>query len=240
METNKQQPNMNPAPKEKLAEKKSFFSDLFKKNKDVDNLELLETDLIKDEVEIKFEWKKDLPVAFVLFIIAFIIVVETYLFLSWWGEKREVENSHYLEREIVYIKEELEKMRTDYETSNNFKSRLLTASNVLSQHIYWTNLFTYLEKNTLKKVYYNSFSGNLSGEYILPATTDDVRAISFQSKAFLDKEMSISAEVSDEQIISESPTIVKEDGTTMLDSENSKTKVNFNLKLVLNKSILNK
>lgn len=226
---------MDTKEKNQISEKKAdFFSNLFKKKSQQDNLELLETDLIKDEVEIKFEWKKDLLSSFVLFIVAFIIILETYLFLSWWGEKRQAENSHYLEKEIVYIQDEIEKIREEYNISNNFKERLLVASNVLNGHIYWSNLFSYLEKNTLKKIYYNSFSGNLSGEYILPATTEDVRAISFQSKILLSKPETVSSEVSDEQIIDN--TSISEDGEVVSDG---KTKVNFNLKLILNKNILN-
>lgn len=215
--------------------KPGLFSGLFaKKEKKEDSLNVLETDLIKDEVEIKFEWKKDLPGAFALFIIAFILILETYLFLSWWGESRGVENSHYLEREITYIKGEIEKIKGDYETSNAFKNRLIVSSNALNQHIYWTNLFSFLEKNTLKNLYYNSFSGNLSGTYVLPATTNDVRAISYQSKVLLtDPNISL-AEVSDEQIINEAVSGGDNGATT------TKTKVNFNLKFVLNKAILNK
>jgi len=239
MDINEQQTNLTKDPNEKMNPKPNFLAGLFKKKEGVDNLELLETDLIKDEVEIKFEWKKDLPGAFVLFVIAFIIILETYLFLSWWGEKREVENSHYLEREIVYINDEIKKIEADFATSSDFKKKLSVASSALSMHIYWSNLFSYLESNTLKNVYYNSFSGSLSGEYVLPATTDDVRAISFQSKVFLEEPMTVSSEVSDEQIVN-TPSSESVDENGIQSTVEGKTKVNFNLKLNLNKSILNK
>ena len=106
----------------------------------------------------------------------------------------------------------------------------------------------YLEKYTLKKVYYNSFSGNLSGEYLLPATTDDVRAISYQSKTFLENEDTLSSEVSDEEIITEKiendlAPLGPIEGVTPGDNsaeKQEKTRVNFNLKLILNNTFLNK
>ncbi|HOY46573.1 MAG TPA: hypothetical protein PKU95_02985, partial [Candidatus Dojkabacteria bacterium] len=42
------------------------FLSFFKKKKAVDNLDLLETNLIKDEIEIVYDWKKDLSIFFVL------------------------------------------------------------------------------------------------------------------------------------------------------------------------------
>lgn len=251
MDTKKQQMNEEPylSEKENITKKKSgLFSSLFKKKDESNSSGLLETDLIKDEIEVRPEWKRDISGAFILFIVAFILLLEAYLFLSWWGEKKEVENSHYLEKEIAYIREETDKIRDDYNKSSIFQNDLDTVSYVLNQHIYWSNFFDYLEKYTLKKVYYNSFSGNLSGEYLLPATTDDVRAISYQSKTFLENEDTLSSEVSDEEIITEKiendlAPLGPIEGVTPGDNsaeKQEKTRVNFNLKLILNKNFLNK
>lgn len=208
---------------------KNFFKKIFlsfkNKNKNRNNLELLETNLIKDEVEIKFYWKKDVIIFSILLFIVFIIILESYIFLSWWENKRGEDYSHYLDKEIASIKEEASNLKEDYDKSLNFNKRLSISSSTFKKHIYWTKFFSFLEANTLKNIYYKSFSGDISGKYILPAVADDVRAINFQSRAFLADPMIMSASVSDEEIIN--------------DEKSQKTFINFNFNFNLNNKIFN-
>ncbi|MFA5644514.1 MAG: hypothetical protein WC928_03250 [Patescibacteria group bacterium] len=218
--------------KTKAKNKLVFFQDILEKinyffnpKTNVSNLDLLETDLIKDEVEIKFDWSKNLIIFSILFFIAVVIVLESYLFLSLWSKKRGIINSQYLEKEVTYIKEEIKNIKEDYDKSDKFSKRLATASVVFQKHVYWTNLFSFLEANTLKNNYYKSFSGDINGNYILPAVTNDVRAISFQSKVFLMSPLVLSSSVDGEEIINDEAT--------------QKTFVNFNFNFSLDKSIFN-
>jgi hypothetical protein len=209
-----------------LKNKKIFgnFSSFFKKKKVVDNLDLLETNLIKDEIEIIYDWKKDLSIFFVLFLVVAVFVAESYIFLYNWKKQKEVENSYYLETEITATELKINSLKDQYAKAMEFKSRLELSSVVLSNHVYWTNFFNFLEKNTLKdNVYYRNFSGDVYGNYILPAVSNDVLAVNFQSKVFSDNPNIISSSINEEEIVN--------------DENTGKTHINFNFNFNLNPKI---
>lgn len=201
---------------ESKSEKKSLFSSLKKfsfssvlnrikeakieSDNDLDNLSLLETDLIKGEVQIKFEWSKHLIAFFALLLSSFVLIMEAYILLSWWEKDKSLENSYYLQDEILEINREKNNLEQRYSEVFDFKNRMSTSFSLLDKHVYWTNFFSFLEQNTLKNVYFKKFSGDTGGNYILPAASDDVRAISYQSKYFSADRRSISVSISDEEI----------------------------------------
>ncbi len=200
------------------------FSKLFKKKKKVGHLGLLETNLIKDEIEIDFNWKKDLIIFCILLGIVAVFVIESYIVLTIWKNKKEIENSYYLEMEITQINSEINNLQSKYSEAVEFQNKLSLSSQVLNQHIYWTNFFSFLEKNTLKNnIYYKNFAGDIYGQYILPTVSNNVLATNFQSKTFSANSSVSSASISDEEIINE--------------EGSDKTFVNFNLNLDLNPNI---
>ena len=200
------------------------FSSFFKKKKVVDNLDLLETNLIKDEIEIIYNWKKDLSIFFVLFLIVAVFVAESYIFLYNWKKQKEIENSYYLQTEITATELKANNLKDQYIKAIEFKRRLELSSAVLNNHVYWTNFFNFLEKNTLKdNIYYRSFSGDVYGEYILPAVSNDVLAVNFQSKVFSDNPNINSSAINEEEIIN--------------DEDTGKTHINFNFNFNLNPKI---
>ena len=207
-------------------EKKSFggiFSFLVKKKK-TGNLDLLETNLIKDEVEVVYNWKKDLSIFFVLLLVVMIFIAESYIFLYNWKKQKEVENSYYLETEITATKSQINALKDQYDQAVEFKKRLEISSVVLSNHVYWTNFFNFLEKNTLRNnIYYKSFSGDPYGIYLLPAVSNDVLAVNFQSKVFSDNTDVNSVSVGEEEIIN--------------DETSGKTHINFNFNFNLDPKI---
>ncbi len=197
-----------------------------KKNKENNNLEILETDLLRDEIDVEFDYKKDLTSGLILLGVALFIIIEAFVFLVLWEKKIELKNSHYLEDEITLVRSEMAELNEQYGKSTQFRNQLFLVNEAFSNHIYWTNLFSFLEKNTLKNnIYYQRFSGDVSGKYILPTISNDVRAISFQSKHF-----------------SSSPLVsgVSVEGEEIINNENTgKTSISFNLNLNLDNKIFN-
>jgi hypothetical protein len=164
------------------------------------HLDLLETDLIKDQVPVKFEFKRHLMAFFILLLVSFVILAELFLLLTWWGDAKKDESEAYLKNELNYIIGEKEKVMTDYNKVLEFKEDAKVSFAVLNNHVYWGNFFNYLEKNTLKDVYYRYFLGNLSGMYNLPSVTNDVRAISYQIKSFAGDDNTLDITTSEETI----------------------------------------
>ncbi len=203
--------NIDTVKKEKSAGKKDvlgFLKSFLEKIKnkrisskgDLDNLKLLETDLIKDEVPIHFELNKHLVAFFALLLTSFILIMELHFLLSWWEKNRSTENSYYLQDEISAIKKEKQNLEERYAEVFAFKNKMSNSFSVLDKHVYWTRFFSFLEQNTLKNVYFKGFSGDIGGSYTLPSVTDDVRAISYQSKYFSADKRSLNVFVSDEEI----------------------------------------
>jgi hypothetical protein len=196
-----------------------------KKNKKNNNLDVLETDLLRDEIDIEFNYKKDLTPGLILLGVALFILIEAFVFLVLWEKKIELKNSHYLENEITLVRSEMAELNEQYSRSTQFRSQLSIVNEAFSRHIYWTNLFNFLETNTLKNnIYYQKFSGDISGKYILPAISNDVRAMSFQSKYLSLQPMVSNVSVEGEEIIND---------------DNGKTLINFNLNLNLDNKIFN-
>lgn len=193
-------------PEEKNKKAGDIFGSLksfLKKKRKAGHLDLLETNLIKDEIEIKFDYRKDLKAFALLFLLVFIIIAESYLFLNNWKDKKEKENSLYLGTEIARVKSDSATLEQSYQQALLFQKKLNLASNSLKEHVYWTNFFDFLEKNTLRKnMYYLNFSGDIYGQYLLPGLSNDVLALSFQTKTFSSQPLVNSASVSDEEIIS--------------------------------------
>ncbi|HKM40601.1 MAG TPA: hypothetical protein VJZ99_01800, partial [Patescibacteria group bacterium] len=85
-----------------------------RKNKDKSNLSLLETDLLRDEIEISFNYQKDLRMGLILLILAIIIIVESFIFLLLWEKKIKAKSLTYLESEITEIKNERRDLESQY------------------------------------------------------------------------------------------------------------------------------
>jgi len=151
-------------------------------------------------------------------------VAESYIFLYNWKKQKEIENSYYLETEITATELKINNLKDQYVKAMEFERRLELSSAVLNNHVYWTNFFNFLEKNTLKdNVYYKSFSGDVYGGYILPAVSNDVLAVNFQSKVFSDNPNIISSSINEEEIVN--------------DENTGKTHINFNFNFNLNPKI---
>lgn len=148
------------------------------------NPKILEVDLIRDEMPASFDLKKHAGTLFFALIITALFVAEIYLGLNWWSdyENDRLEKS---QKRFNAISEEIRQMNTASEQINYFKERVGLADSLLSNHIYWTNFFTWLESNTLSSVSYGGFSGTNDGEYELTATTKAYRDISWQTRLFL-------------------------------------------------------
>ncbi len=158
------------------------------------NPKVLEVNLIKNEIPVDFELRKNLGTLFFSLGVTALFVAEIYFGLNWWAdyEKARVSSA---EEKFNKVSQEIKKLKDDSDRILAFKKRVDAADALLTDHIYWTNFFNWLEKNTLSSVNYLSFSGKSDGVYELQATTRSFREISWQVRALLEDPAVISARV---------------------------------------------
>ncbi|TRZ81402.1 hypothetical protein D4R86_02645 [bacterium] len=77
-----------------------------------------------------------------------------------------------LRKKIDKLKEQANELKQERDTLRkegqlaDFQNKLTTLSSLVRQHTYWTGVFDFLEKATLPKVKFNSFSADLDGKSI--------------------------------------------------------------------------
>ncbi|MFA5000441.1 MAG: hypothetical protein WC545_03725 [Patescibacteria group bacterium] len=189
------------------------------------NPKILEVNLIKDEAQVFFNWNKNLmALVFVLFL-AILFIAEIHFGLSWW-EKREIARAEILTESVAEVNREIATARNQAAAALAYKDKSAAFSELLENHVYWTNFFSWLEKNTLSSVEYAGFSGDLTGIYSFGATAQAFADVSWQVKSFLNNPLTLVAAV-------DSVSAGAEDGENI-------SGVSFNLNLEIKPEIFKK
>lgn len=155
-----------------------------KKNAELQNPKILEVNLIKEEAVISFDWNKNLLVLVLVLLLAGVLVTEIYFGLNWW-EKQEAAQIQVLSDQVAKLDTEAAKFKKTAAAALAYKEKSAVFTDLLENHIYWSNFFNWLEKNTLSTVRFDGFTGTVDGVYSLAATTDNFADVSWQVKAFL-------------------------------------------------------
>lgn len=154
------------------------------KKHELQNPKILEVNLIKEEAVVSFDWSKNLLVLALVLFLAGLLIAEVYFGLNWW-EEQEAAQVQVLSDKVAKLDAEAAKLRKSASAALSYKDKSAVFTDLLNNHIYWSNFFNWLEKNTLSSVHYAAFSGTLDGNYALSATADTYADVSWQVKAFL-------------------------------------------------------
>jgi hypothetical protein len=139
----------------------------------------IKPNLIKNQEVLFFNWHENLLVLGLSLVMCCLAISLVYVgLLIWQKEKLDANrvtllNARAMDDKIVKTEKEVREIKA-------FNMKLLTVSSLLDNHIYWTNYLSFLENATLKDVYYKRFSGDLSGEYNIPAVARNLEAVSLQ------------------------------------------------------------
>ena len=160
------------------------------------NPSVLEVNLIKDEMAVDFEWNKRIFSLLLALFVSALFVTEIYLGLDWW-QKEEEKKAVNLQNNYERVSREVQNTKAKAEEVMVFKDKLGVVQKMMDNHVYWTNFFSWLEKNTFNSVSYDgSFSGDISGSYALAATAKTYSDISWQTRHFKNDKYVINASVS--------------------------------------------
>ncbi|MHB8903574.1 MAG: hypothetical protein ACYC40_00510 [Patescibacteria group bacterium] len=195
----------------------------------VSNPKILEINLIKEDSSVSFDWGKNLSTIFLAFFIAAVLVAEIFFGLDWW-QNQELIKTQKTVAEISKLNKEIAILNNQANEAFKYKDKVLVLSGLLNNHIYWSGFLSWLERNTLSSVQYESFKGDLSGSYSLNATAKTYADVSWQVKAFLNDPMTKAASVG------QATTIKLKDN----DKEKKAPQVDFILNLEVNPAIFKK
>lgn len=148
------------------------------------NPKILEVNLIRDEVQISFDWQKNMLMLALVLVFGFLLMGEAYWLLGRW-EESENARVESLVNENNRLNAEVAKLKNDNADALSYQEKSAVFTELLNNHVYWTGLFDWLEKNTLNTVHFSSFSGDLTGTYELQATADSYSTASWQARQFM-------------------------------------------------------
>lgn len=152
---------------------------------------VIKTNLIESQTLVFFEWKPKIILLILFSIITFFILGMIYGGLLYW-ELQITSQQEKMRGEIDLLQKEIDTTMKNIDYITSFQKQLNLSSAKLKDHVYWTNFFKFLEKNTLKDIYYvDGFNGNTDGKYALKAVTNNFENLYNQIELFkLNKEVS--------------------------------------------------
>lgn len=181
--------------------------------------------LIPEEESADKEKRKTSKKAALLISLVIILVLiggGLYWILKWYEGQAELD-LHKVETELSVVSEKNKVLDSEKIQAQSFQKKLKTADKLLENHIYWTNFFSFLEKNNVADVYFINLIGGSDGQIVMSGVAKSYAAMSRQIVAFKTAE-----NVSKVSILSASASV---------DTEGNVTEINFDAKLQLNPKI---
>ncbi len=153
--------------------------------------------LIKDEIVNYFDWKKNIIVLLLAICFTTAAISALYWGISWWGarEQRKQVQEVVDTKKIIELNQKIASAQKEVEKIKKFENKMKKVDSMISSHIYWTNFFDFLQRNTLSQIYFNNFGGSTNGSYTFSANAKDYAAIDAQVKQLLDNKYVTSASV---------------------------------------------
>jgi len=148
----------------------------------------LKTNLIKEEVTTFVNWEKNIVILISAFIFSALVIGGAYGYLSFKEYQTRIKEKA-LSAEIADLKEKIQQAKSRVEEADNFQKRLNYAAALLDKHVYWTEFFDFLEKNTLASTFYSgAFSGNTKSDFKFSVSAKSYRDIDTQLRVFREHE----------------------------------------------------
>ncbi|MBL7057725.1 hypothetical protein ISS03_00120 [Patescibacteria group bacterium] len=146
------------------------------------NPDILRANLVRGEVAIYINWKRNLMMLVVGVGVAVGTVAVSYRYLDVQEAQKQVVSEMLLEK-IDQTNQKIEVANRNVDNILRFQKKMELVKGLLSEHIYWTNFFKFLENSISDDVYLSGFSGDVSGEYALNAKARSFNVLAEQIKS---------------------------------------------------------
>jgi hypothetical protein len=144
----------------------------------------LEVTLLPEEIPITKRMIQERIFIF-LAVIAFSSLL---IFLSWayctWHIESAKNEIDQIKTELLTLDVQIKNLDPKVEEIKVLEKKATKITNLLNNHIYWTNFFDLLEKYTIPEVYYGDFNGSFGENITLPAVGKDLISVAKQIVAF--------------------------------------------------------
>jgi len=203
-------------------------------NRPWQSYDVVRTNLVKEQRSLFFNWQSKILALVLSMAVAALLSLLAYGFLLVW-EKDKMNSNQYIFDNLESINIRIRSEEAMVDEVLRFNDRLLFVDYILDNHLYWTNLFKFLENNTIANVYYENFRGDLSGQYQLPAVAKDYHSIYLQLKILQqapEQVTSVDTGAAEAAKTAASATGSGDSAATPLSE-----RIKFNLNLILNRSI---
>ncbi len=190
---------------------------------------ITETNLIKGQTTLYFNWRR-----FWLDLIQWLVITLFFLSLCGvlfylWRQNQNKQTTDTAQR-LAKVDQLVTLAENEVGDVLDFRLRLMLVSELLNGHVYWGNFFSFLEKNTLPNVFYQDFSGDTGGEYILKARTDNFDSMAKQLKVLRRAADVLEVDSEGGDMVKNEPT-VDESGTSSEATATPSTQLNFSIRL---------
>jgi hypothetical protein len=137
-------------------------------NKKWENPKIIETNLLSDKLNL-YNYKGEIITAILFVLLSCILVASLYGLLFYW-QKNKLAKIEAEEQKMKTILNDIKVAKERVAKADNFNSKLKPVIEILNGHIYWTNWFAFLERNSLKDLKISNFVKDVSGNYQLNST----------------------------------------------------------------------
>jgi hypothetical protein len=160
-----------------------FFKKLFAKKTKHSGGHILATDLISGEITTVFDWRKNIPVFIFWLIFSGLILAGSFQGLVVWEEKKVAEANTNTEK-FGALRIQIAQEEKGVDEILDLQKNLEVIKKLLDRHIYWSNFFSFLERNTLADVAFGGFAGDTKGLYALNGAAKDFKTLADQLTTF--------------------------------------------------------
>ncbi len=158
----------------------------------------------------------------VMVIILVAILGGVFGILAWYSGAAKNELAK-IEKDVAAVEQQIKNLDEAKNRAQTLQKQFQIAEKLLNSHVYWTGVYSFLEKNTIPEVYFKNFVGGSDGQISMSGVAKSYKAVAGQIVSLRE------AEKVEKVSITSASASVSPTGET--------AEVNFDVKLKLNPEI---
>jgi hypothetical protein len=126
---------------------------------------------------------KQKAVLMAIIVLLVLILGGAFGVLKWYQNKIRADIEK-IDRDIALIEKQIKDLDSEKKQAEILQKQFKVAAKLLGEHVYWSGICAFLEKNTVSDVYFKNFVGGSDGQIVMSAVAKSYRAVAEQILAF--------------------------------------------------------